>query len=102
MVQVAQVPGYVFESESAGQCCFVPRELVRFAENGEAQIDGVKFLQSGWALRNMRCAAPEVTGTHLFPDAGRPVRDVETEAVREFLAGLRACTAHPFAEPALR
>ena len=94
--------GYLFEGEKLGSICFVPQDQVRFADDGKAVIDEVSYFTSGWALRNMRSASCESSGTYLFPNLGRLITDFDSAGTRRFLSTAASHSAHPFPTRAVR
>jgi hypothetical protein len=89
--------GYLFEGKAVGTYCFVPRDQVRFTDDGNVGIDEVRYFSSGWALRNMRATPVESAGTYLFPKSDRLISNLSFLPVRQFLSALVARSAHPFA-----
>lgn len=93
-VELAHVPGCIFESEHPGTACFVPLDLIHFTGAG-TEIDLVGYAQSGWSVQNLRCAPPEVAGAHLFPNAAQ-MMEPDEPAARAFLDRASRCTAPSF------
>ncbi len=89
--------GYLFEGEKLGSYCFVPQDQVRFADDGNAVIDEIRYFKSGWALRNMRSTASDSAGTYLFPNPGRLISNVDSAGPRRFLSAVTTHSSHPFA-----
>jgi hypothetical protein len=88
--------GYLFEGEKSRSFCFVPVDLVHFAEDGSAIVDEVQYFQSGWALWNMRRASIENTGPYLFPNTRRLISDFNLAGPKCFLSAMAAHSTHPF------
>ena len=94
--------GYLFEGEKLGSFCFVPQDQVRFSDNGKVVIDEVQYFRSGWALRNMRSTSSDYSGTYLFPNLSRLIRDFDTAGPRRFLAAVASHSFHPFPDRIVR
>ena len=87
IVTVAGHLGSVFEGEIPETFCFVPRECVT-GEGDDVQVAELDYVRSGWDVRNMRFN-DAAYGEHLFPNARRPVSDLEAKPVRVFLNRVR-------------
>ena len=75
--------GCIFEGEIPQTYCFVPEYCIQSVGDRTEVAEG-EYMRSGWDLRNMRFnEAGE--GQHLFPNAQRPVANLDNEPVRIFL-----------------
>jgi hypothetical protein len=75
--------GCVFEGEVPETYCFVPGDCIS-GEGGDVHVAEIDYMRSGWDVRNMRFN-DAAFGEHLFPDAHRPVSDLNSAPVRIFL-----------------
>jgi len=75
--------GCVFEGELPHTFCFVPEECI-IAEGDSLRVAEGDYIRSHWDVRNMR-NNDAGEGQHLFPNAMRPLSDLNDEPVRIFL-----------------
>lgn len=88
LVCVGENAGRLFEGEVPETFCFVPQELLS-GEGENIQVAEVGYVAGHWDERNMRSNLTVEGGSRLFPDARRPVVDVEAAPVQSFLSRLR-------------
>ena len=75
--------GQIFEGEVAETFCFVPQDCIT-GEGDDVHVAELDYMRTGWDVRNMRFN-DAADGEHLFPDAHRPVSDLNAAPVRMFL-----------------
>ena len=83
LIRAGGCVGRIFEGESGPTYCFVPDDCI-FFEDGKLRVEEGDYVRSGWDVRNMRFN-DFGTGQHLFPNAARPVVDLDNDSVRVFL-----------------
>jgi hypothetical protein len=88
--------GCLFRAQLPANFCFVPLDQLVQGPEGKIEISELAYVQEGWSTQNMRWADSESDGSHLYPDLGRPVDDLEAPAVQEFLRRISSRTRHPF------
>src|SRR3979490_2446119 len=83
VISIGGRSGRIFEGEVPQTYCFVPEDCILCAPDGVCVCEG-DYIRSGWDVRNMRFNDAG-TGEHLFPDALRPVIDLESPPVKTFI-----------------
>jgi hypothetical protein len=81
--------GLLFEGTQPGSLVFVPETCVTYAPNGKPQLDELKYIQSGWDIKNMRFNTGETSGNRLFPDTNQLVKDLSGAAPTRFIKRLQ-------------
>jgi len=69
--------GYLFEGTQPDCFAFVPVTCVSSTSDGTLKIDKLKYVQSGWDVKNMRFSTGETSGNRLFPNPKRQVTDLD-------------------------
>ena len=82
-ITIAGRPGCVFEGELPDTFCFVPEDCI-IAEGNSLRVAEGDYIRSRWDVRNVR-SNDAAEGQHLFPNAERPLADLNGEPVRIFL-----------------
>ena len=87
LITVDGHPGTIFEGELPATYCFVPQECISH-EVGGIHVDEIKYVCSGWDVRNMRLS-DTTDGQHLFPKPLCPVVNLDAGPVRQFLGRMQ-------------
>ena len=84
LVTVQGAAGFVFQAPDETSFCFVPEDCVFLSNQARIEIDGIRYVRSGWCVRNMRYVDHESGSSYLFPDPEKLVSEVTTTAVKNF------------------
>jgi hypothetical protein len=85
--------GYLFEGTQSGSLVFVPATCVSSTSNGKLQIDKLKYVESGWDVKNLRFNNGETSGNRLFPNPNRLITSLNETAPACFIERLQR--SHP-------
>jgi len=81
--------GFLFEGEHPRTYAMVPQNCVTLCNDGSFLIDTMAYIKGGWATRNMRFNAVDLSGTKLFPNHRKPVTKSDALGLGVFLDHLR-------------
>lgn len=81
--------GRLFEGTQPGSLVFVPDTCVTYTSNGKPHVDELKYIQSGWDVKNMRFNTGETSGNRLFPDTEQLVTHLSEAAPTRFIERLQ-------------
>lgn len=84
-VTINRQEGVVFRSVDLKSYCFVPSDCVAVDAEGRVSVDELRYVLSGWSVRNLRASSGESGGSHLFPQPAQVVSDFSAPGFREFL-----------------
>ena len=90
MIAACGTRGCVFEGAVEHTYCFVPEALIVTGDAGLRIAEG-DYVRGGWDVRNMR-SNETTNGQRLFPNSHRPVADLSSPAVRNFLGRIEQLT----------
>jgi len=89
ILTIGSEAGYLFEGTQPGSLAFVPEACIVYVSKGGLHVDELKYVQSGWDIKNMRFNTVEISGNRLFPDTNRLVTNLREAAPKHFIERLQ-------------